>query len=299
MVGPVVNPTSLQAAGVAYIGLPYDVDRDVYLRDCYMNARVTIRLEDGAVINHAPIDVDVLNFIEFPKVPEELGTAVVYLTEPIHQHPMIIARVQKGDQLGDGREHFFKIRRIINDQIVSIDGDAHQGFININVIAGDKQGKVKIKLDNKTNDNIFEVQVAGEIKLTTSNRTHLSNHNEFISEIIDEEKEQDKPSIIRQKRDVTTIGNKEVVINADKVKAIHYKGYRIEINAEGIFIDALDKKITLQAGDSSIEFNRRGIEIKASKINLNGQFEALYNKIPGAPITHVSQIGISKTVKLK
>ena len=68
------------------------------------------------------------------------------------------------------------------------------------------------------------------------------------------------------------------------------------MNEDGITIDALDKDITINSGESSIKMEDGRVDIEASKIGINGSFEVLYNKTPGLPITDISQIGISKKV---
>lgn len=297
MVGAVVNNGEQWLVGVGYISLPNDIDRDVYLKECYLNCRVSIKMEDGSVINRVPIDLDVLNFIDFPLKSNELGTAVVFITEQKHKQPIIIARVPKSDELGDGREKSFQIRRKFSDKIINIDGDALSGTLSINVAGGDKVGVLNIGIDNDNDDCLFNIEVSGNIDIKTTNSTLIQNHEQFKS-VVAEEEEVEKPSVISQTQDRTLVGNKEVTINGDDIGIIHYNGYKIVLDKSGIHIDGLDKSVTVQAGVSKLELSRRGINIEGGKINLNGAFEALYNRTPGMPITSVSQIGVSKTVKI-
>ena len=73
----------------------------------------------------------------------------------------------------------------------------------------------------------------------------------------------------------------------------------VEITTTGILIEAANQPIQINSGNSYLAINENGIDLKSDKsISLNGGFEALYNKTPGVPITDVSQIGNSKTVKI-
>lgn len=76
-------------------------------------------------------------------------------------------------------------------------------------------------------------------------------------------------------------------------------GISIKLSKDEITVEALNKPIRIYSGNSSVELTSNGVDITSDRgINLNGGFEALYNKIPGMPITDVSQIGVSKKVKI-
>ena len=61
----------------------------------------------------------------------------------------------------------------------------------------------------------------------------------------------------------------------------------------------MDKPIEINSNNSTVSLSSSGIDISSDKdIRLNGGFEALYNKVPGMPISDISQIGVAKKVKL-
>lgn len=292
------NEGDLWSGGIAYVALPQDIDRSVYINECYRNGRVSIKMEDGSLYNQAPISLEILNFIDFPLKAGELGSAVVFVNEAVHNHPIIVGRVQKSDELGSGRERVFQIYRKFNDKLVGLIGDVERGTFSLNVNAGDKVGHVYIGLDNDADNNTLEIEVAGDVILKTTNKTLIENHTEFKSVISKSSEDKAEPSVISQTRDKVLVGSKQVVLNGDEISAIHYKGYQIIINDDGISIDALDKGVTIQAGSSKVQLRDSGILIKGGKISLNGSYEVLYNKVPGSPIVDVSQIGVSKKVRV-
>lgn len=76
-------------------------------------------------------------------------------------------------------------------------------------------------------------------------------------------------------------------------------GLFLKITADGIIIEAMDKPIEINSNNSTVSLSSSGIDISSDKdIRLNGGFEALYNKVPGLPISDFSQIGVAKKVKL-
>ena len=170
-------------------------------------------------------------------------------------------------------------------------------MLNFNVLGGDKKGMIKIELDNDADDCLFDLTVSGDVQINTTGATRLRNHEEYES-IVSSEEDGEKVSIIRQTTDRTLVGGKQTILNGESVELVHYKGYRVIINDKGISIDGLDQRVLIQSQSSSIEINQDRVDIQASKISFNGDFEALYNKTPGVPITDVSQIGVSKKVTL-
>lgn len=98
-----------------------------------------------------------------------------------------------------------------------------------------------------------------------------------------------------------TIGNL-TVIKMDKASEIFLHtttGAYIKVSKNGITVEAINKPIRVISGNSSVAITDNGVDIISDKqISLNGGFEALYNKVPGMPITDVSQIGVSQKVKI-
>lgn len=101
------------------------------------------------------------------------------------------------------------------------------------------------------------------------------------------------------------INNSETLpflIMADEVEEIDIKTqFKVQLNIsdKGIIIEAMDKPIEINSNNSTVSLSSSGIDISSDKdIRLNGGFEALYNKIPGLPISDFSQIGVAKKVKL-
>ena len=63
-------------------------------------------------------------------------------------------------------------------------------------------------------------------------------------------------------------------------------------------LDSNDKPITIVSGNNKVHITSNNVEINSDNISLGGSFEVLYNLIPNTPIADVSQIGVSKKVKI-
>lgn len=80
---------------------------------------------------------------------------------------------------------------------------------------------------------------------------------------------------------------------------IEINGIKFNMDGHGITIEGREKPVKINSNNSTVAITENGIDVISDKgISLNGGFEALYNKVPGLPITDVSQIGISKKVTI-
>lgn len=294
---------TLFPAGIAYIVCPHDIDRSLYIKECFLNNRITIRMEDGSTHNQVIIPSSILNEITFPTTSKELGSAVAYITEYQQQKPMIVAHYPKADQLGEGRENAFQFNKKWQDKFISVDGDVEKGVLNVSVNGGDGGAKIIFDLDNDNDTGEFELGVAGSVLIRTTSKTTFENKEEFRSVVAssiesEDEEETQEQSVISQTSQKIIVSGANVVINGKDIEVIHQKGYRIIINDDGIEIDALDKAVTIRSGENTVEIDEDGVDIEAKAVNLAGGFEALYNKIPGAPLANIKQIGVSKKVKI-
>ena len=286
------------SVGIAYTACPSDIDREEYLKDCFLNHRISMKTEDGGYYNRVPVSIDVLQYLDFPKNENELGVAIVYITESQHKQPIVIARLPKIEEIGDGREGMLKIGKSYGLDKVEIIQDAKNGFLHFDVNAGKNQGIVKFNVDNDKNDCLFGIDVSGNIVVQSTQSTYIHNEEEFTSIVTPDGEDDLDLSIIRQSKGRTLVGGGQVVLNGDNLEIVHYKGYKIIINEEGIIIDGLDQDVIINARNNSVKLDETGINIEAEKISLNGSFEVLYNKVPGFPITDFSQIGCSDKVSV-
>lgn len=284
--------------GIAYTACPKDIDREEYLKDCFLNHRISIKTEDGGYYNRVPVGIDVLQHLDFPKEEDELGVAVVYITESQHKQPIVIARLPKIDQVGDGREGMLKIGKSYGVDKIEIIQDAKNGFLHFDVNAGKNQGIVKFNVDNDKNDCLFGIDVSGSIIAKSTQFTYLHSEEGFTSIVSENGEDDEDLSIIRQDKARTLIGGGHVILNGNDIEIVHYKGYKIIINENGIIVDSLDKDVIINAQNSCVKLEDGRVDIESESINLNGSFEVLYNKTPGFPITDISQIGCSKKVKV-
>lgn len=166
-------------AGIAYVAIPQDLDRDKYIKDCYANHYISMWTEDGGFHNRIPISPEVLNFIEFPLSITEFGSPVVYITDQQYQYHYIVSRFQKREALGDGSENKFKFNRQLNGAHVEINGSATDRSINVLIDGDDKKGVFTINLFNENKDCQLKLDVQGDIVVNSTNNVTLEQYGTF------------------------------------------------------------------------------------------------------------------------
>src|SRR5437870_5080190 len=95
------------SAGLAYIVIPSDVDREKFITECYKTSTVSIFSEHNGFCNRVPIDTFSLNFINFPDKVDEMGSAVSYLLDPVHSRPIIVGIYNTKDEISGLKENKF------------------------------------------------------------------------------------------------------------------------------------------------------------------------------------------------
>lgn len=153
--------------GIGYVVIPTDVGRLDYIQTCMAKETISIYPETGGTsYNEVPISVSALRDIEFPEEGTRFGSQVIYLLHPTHRTPIVIAVIDKLNETINLGWKEFKLSKTVDNNEVTILGDAKQGslFITVNsqkdiggeiylkVIKGDKAGKLDI---NVQGDIIF------------------------------------------------------------------------------------------------------------------------------------------------
>lgn len=201
------------AAGVAYTVLPSDIEREVYIRECYQNSRISIWSEDIGFINRVRVDEETLNFIEFPDTVEKLGTAIVFVTEPIHKQPIIVARLSKIDELGELRENLFKIKRKLGNKTVEISGSPEKGTLNLIVNAEDEKGVINILLSNNNSDGELNLSVCGGIKIDAAGNIEFLQKEKFYVKTVGKDGEDSSEASYEQTNKEHKLKGEKISIN--------------------------------------------------------------------------------------
>lgn len=187
------------SVGVGYIVVPKDIDRDLYVENCFRNGCVAIQTDFGEFIDKVKIDKTAIKDVDFPIDYEHLGSFVVWVSIPKHKLPVVVGVLMKNDELWDVTENQFQLRKEFNGTIVEINGDADQGVVSINVAGGDRNGVLNISVNNKDKTGKINLIVDSELNIQSGNKISVSACQELTCMIKDFMDSSGKETIISYK----------------------------------------------------------------------------------------------------
>jgi len=160
------TPGTRRSINYGYIALPIDTKREESIKQAYRTERVSILIEKGAYAHNCYITKTALREIDFPEEGEEIGSAIVFLTDPRGKIFVIDVLSKAGDS-NLFEEKVYTIKKTSGDNyaLISIDG---KGQVNIDVI-GDKEipATLNINLRDRNNSSKINIHVKGSIDIYT------------------------------------------------------------------------------------------------------------------------------------
>jgi hypothetical protein len=294
------------SSGVGFVIIPPGIDKTEFIKDCFVSNTISIAGADFSQIHNVPVDKTVMQQIKFPDRVGEMGTAVVFLNLPKHNLPIVVACLKNQKDIFTTHENKIRHSKSSDSKIVDMDMDADDAKISLSV-SGDELIPAIIELIIKGNN------INNHFKLEVDGITFIKNKGKILvlSDTSQEYFVTDKKGIVVSKIKISSLSNDDRFIYEDEFDNIFSmgkngitindsNGNKININESGISVDANSNEIKLMSDKSIIQIGTDGINIDSgdSDVTINGIFEALYNKIPGLPIANVSQIGISKKLKI-
>jgi hypothetical protein len=168
------------SSGIAYICIPsdQDLDRDLFISECFNHGTVMMKNEEGGVYKNVPCPQLIFNQIEFPDKYEDYGTAICYVTSELHQQPLIVGKYTKTNEIIDQQEHEWLIGRKFKSSNIEIRGSAKEGFLNI-VIDGNETSDLLIKIINKNNKGSFKLDIDGMFNIFTLDNIEFNSQKKI------------------------------------------------------------------------------------------------------------------------
>jgi|SRR5690606_32594471 len=165
--------------GLAYVIIPSDVDRNIYVRECLKTGFLSIIGEENNIIPRVKCDKSILQTIDFPAQTGVLGSQVAYVVIPKYKVPIVVANINKLTEFNDIKENQFKFNRKTDFGFVDITGDGN-GNLSISVSSNQpKKGKININLTNKDNTSEFNLNTRGTFNINVSGKTTIKSEEEI------------------------------------------------------------------------------------------------------------------------
>jgi len=179
-IGPKSVPGGQLSAGIGYVIVPADQDRDIYISQCFSTGTIMVLVEDQDYVSDIKIDVHRLQFITFPDTPEELGSCVAWVSSPVFKKPIVVSIITKGDDFVDVVENQFKFRRETDNAYAEISarGDKGQMFFSVDSDEEDG-GRLNVLVKNRSNKGELNLLVKGNVNLESTDNFNIKSANSF------------------------------------------------------------------------------------------------------------------------
>lgn len=216
---------SKPACGIGYIIVPPDVDRGEYIETCFRTETVSMYPEVGGTsYNNVPLALSALQDIEFPEEGDTFGSQVVYLLHPLQRTPIILAVVDKSDEMKDVGWKQFLLSKENHGDMVQVRGDARKGFLLFKVLSSSSSGgNIIVQLFKKDGTGKMTVQVQGDIIVYAKNST-IRCEDTFNIKAVNkiDFRLYDDSSIIEIEKDIIRLngGENEGVVNARAIRSL-------------------------------------------------------------------------------
>lgn len=143
-------------AGIGYIVVPNNEDRDEYVKRCYRNHTVDIipGMNYSKTFN-IPITIEALERVSFPERTEDLGSTIVWVREDFQNRPVVIGVIKDGSEASQMSSNQRQIIQEYGNQIAQIFFDAKKSLINVHAVGNAGiPAVVNIKSTGSTEDEV-------------------------------------------------------------------------------------------------------------------------------------------------
>lgn len=191
------------------IYLPIDVDREKYVRTCFLTGTVSLVNENSEFKHRVKIGRLALQLIDFPKDEKHYGSEVICLTIPYSGELRVVDVFTSSSEFNDQEENQYRLYK--NNGAggyaeMRIDGD---GKILLTV-DGEDVTEVCVSVTNKDRSGSLKVNVNGEIMIINDGTTLVQSSKDVTIEQFDGSGDKTSINIIK---DQVKITSKKIILN--------------------------------------------------------------------------------------
>lgn len=226
-------------AGVGYVILSREQDRDQYVSGCFRNNRLTIISDQGEVIKNCFVTRSVWSDVQFPETIKDRGSLVAWINIPYQNKAIIIGVMNKKDELNTVlSEHIFKQERKSAGGVGAlINGDGKTGTLTF-IASGDDtdKGEIYLKALNEKQMAFMQLYVQGKVEFEVDKDLDFKIGNKFSITIKDEENKKIQALIdytLGSGFNLLDEFNNNIKTEKDKVTVQAASGNKIYIKTEG------------------------------------------------------------------
>jgi len=248
------------SAGVAYIVIPSDADRARYVNKCMRTNTVGIYTEQNEVVWNVRINENDLQSAYFPATYEELGSAVVFVTLPETNQPVIVTTLTKEEESNVAAENQYIIEKVHANGDVQIIGNAEYGFMQIKA-SGVTGTKMLHLVKDEQGGGLYEVQVQGTVNIEADKSINLLATESFNFTVSDP--------------DLGDVGCTLEYVQGTGLTYTDQYGNSITTTSTGMVINGN----TIKVGDQAVEAAALGLTLQTQLTVMKARQDALFTAL--------------------
>lgn len=200
-------PNNRDAVSIWKVYIPSDVDRNNYVKTCYLTGSVSLINEYGEIKHRVKIGRLGLQLVTFPIDSKSFGSEVICLTAPYSGKLHVVDVFADPGEFFDQDENQFRFYKAgIGYAEVKIDS---RGKILLTV-DGEEQADVTISVTNKDRSGKLNVNVNGDIIVQNDGTTTVTSTNQILLEYKDKD---GSTSASITKDEIKLISAKKILLN--------------------------------------------------------------------------------------
>lgn len=171
-------PGKRNSAGIGYLMIPLDISRELWIKNCYRRGQVSL-INGNERIDNVLLSKHLIQDLEFPQNPKELGTKIVWVSTT--KSVIAIAIINKNDEIISisDDQNFSVIKKIGLNSIIEISGNVEDENLIISINSKtNNSGKLLINVNNEEDKGELNILVNGT-SILESNILDLNILEEF------------------------------------------------------------------------------------------------------------------------
>ena len=174
------------SAGIGYIVIPPDIDRNEYVRKSVASGMVAVLFDDGGYIEQALVAKHVLNDIVFPENKSGLGSQISWVSLNSSNQILVIGVHLKYNEYSQVGENQSSVVRQTKKGYAEcgVDGDN----LNVSIVSNSKVGnpsEVNISASSSEGNSAINLNCKGNINLKASSDVNISCEDTFTLKVAD------------------------------------------------------------------------------------------------------------------
>lgn len=182
----------------ANIILPNDIDRNLFVKNCYNTHTVSVINSGNQIFHNVMCDEDVLKNIKIPKIPNVTGNIVLCVWDVFQGVVRVVASFKDSKSIHEIiEENQHRIFKTNGEDFIDFDMKGNKGVINMVAKSSLPNAKSTLYILNKNKQAILDAVVQGSAQLSVDNKLLFNIQKSFTIQLQDLSSKQSKLTKIK------------------------------------------------------------------------------------------------------